>query len=205
MFVKSGTVLKIKAGTRIFGTPGSFLAIERGAKIVAKGKANRPIVFTSSKENGERRPGDWGGLLILGGAPVNRCPAGDCTPEGLPPGVQFGGSNPAEDSGTLQYVRVEFAGFELRPTDLLQADERGFIVGSHCPSRHEYEHCRHEACGDLRNFEHCDSPPCVICAVTMCRAFLSRRRTSTRDWDRKIAHGSSRDCSSTDVRRRRKT
>lgn len=121
VFVKPGAVLKIKAGTRIFGTPGSFLAIERGAKIVAKGKANRPIVFSSSKDVGDRRPGDWGGLLILGSAPVNRCPAGDCTPEGLPPGTQFGGSNPTENSGTLQYVRVEFAGFELSPGNELNS------------------------------------------------------------------------------------
>lgn len=121
VFVKAGAVLKIKPGTQIFGTPGSFLVIERGAKIVAKGKANKPIVFTSSKEVGERRPGDWGGLLILGGAPVNRCPAGDCTPEGLPPGVQFGGSNPDENSGSLQYVRSEFAGFELSPGNELNS------------------------------------------------------------------------------------
>lgn len=121
VFVKPGARLTIKPGTQIYGTPGSFLVIERGAKIIAKGTASKPIVFTSSKNAGERRPGDWGGLLILGAAPVNRCPAGDCAPEGLPPGTQFGGSNAQDSSGTLQYVRVEFAGFELSPGNELNA------------------------------------------------------------------------------------
>lgn len=135
VFVKPGAVLKIKAGTRIFGTPGSFLVIERGARIVAKGKADKPIVFTSSKNAGERRPGDWGGLLILGAAPVNRCPAGDCTPEGLPPGITFGGSNPEDNSGTLQYVRSEYAGFELSP-----GNELNSITFSGVGSRTKVDH-----------------------------------------------------------------
>ena len=50
--VKNGAKLKIQAGTTVFGTAGSFLAVEKGGTLVAKGKPNRPIVFTSSKNDG---------------------------------------------------------------------------------------------------------------------------------------------------------
>ncbi len=121
VFVKSGVTLTIKPGTRIFGTTGSFLVVERGAKIIANGTARKPIVMTSSKDAGQRTPGDWGGILILGAAPVNRCPAGDCRPEGLPPNEFFGGTDPESNSGVLRYFRSEFAGFELSPGNELNS------------------------------------------------------------------------------------
>lgn len=126
VFVKSGIVLTIQPGTVIFGekrTKGT-LVIDRGGKIEAKGTASQPIVFTSNQLEGDRDRGDWGGLVILGNASCNQV---DPAIEGIDPAVFFGGNaantkstataNDADNSGTLEYVRVEFAGIELTPNN----------------------------------------------------------------------------------------
>jgi hypothetical protein len=116
VFVRSGATLKIKAGTQIFAGERSFLVIDRGAKIIAKGKANKPIVFTSAQDEGKRKRGDWGGLILNGNAPIN-APGGEADGEG---GTgKYGGKNPNDNSGVLQYVRIEFAGFPITPTNEL--------------------------------------------------------------------------------------
>lgn len=109
--VKPGVTLTIDAGTTFRGLQGSALVVARGARILAEGTAASPIVFTSAKAEGERNGGDWGGVLILGNAPVN-----EATPhfEALPvvdTTGDYGGPNVADDSGVLRYVRIEFAGF----------------------------------------------------------------------------------------------
>ena len=123
--VLNGATLTIEPGTVIKGdanTPGSSLFIMRGARIIANGQVNAPIVFTSGKAEGSRQPGDWGGIVIIGNATLNR--TGAITIEGTGTGtagtpganyaVTYGGTTDATDadnSGTLTYVRVEFAGF----------------------------------------------------------------------------------------------
>lgn len=116
--VQSGATLTIEAGTRILGdyaTLGSSLFIMPGARIRALGTAAAPIVFTSSQPVGTRRPGDWGGLVIVGRARVNR--TGNIILEGTntgatnPPIGYAGGTDDADNSGELHYVRVEYAGF----------------------------------------------------------------------------------------------
>ena len=122
--VTNGATLTIQAGTKIqgdFNTLGSSLFIMRGAKISAIGTADLPIVFTSSRAAGQRQPGDWGGLILVGNAPSNRSGAvivegtgtdGTAVVSGKNYEVLYSGGNTATDnSGTLQYVRVEFAGF----------------------------------------------------------------------------------------------
>ncbi|MBX7222532.1 MAG: hypothetical protein K1Y36_21470 [Blastocatellia bacterium] len=116
VFVRAGATLKIKAGTTIFGGAGSFLVIDRGAKIDAQGKATKPIVFTSAQDAGNRKRADWGGLIINGFAPIN-VPGGQADGEGNT--GKYGGTNPADDSGILQYVRVEFSGNRITPTNEL--------------------------------------------------------------------------------------
>jgi hypothetical protein len=107
-YVKSGATLTIEPGTIIKGdkdTKGS-LFITTGAKIVAVGTADKPIVFTSNKPKGQRAAGDWGGLVILGKAKVNK-------PNAVVEGENqtlFGGNDDADNSGELKYVRIEFAG-----------------------------------------------------------------------------------------------
>ncbi|CAN5851987.1 hypothetical protein BH23GEM5_BH23GEM5_15220 [soil metagenome] len=118
--VTQGATLRILPGTRIEGRSGSALFILRGAKIDARGTATSPIVFTSAQPEGQRSPGDWGGLIIVGNGIVNRASPvlleGTNTNPGGGSGQNYavdysGGSNNADDSGVLEYVRIEFAGF----------------------------------------------------------------------------------------------
>ncbi|HKH94734.1 MAG TPA: fibronectin type III domain-containing protein [Gemmatimonadaceae bacterium] len=122
--VLNGATLTIEPGTIIKGdynVLGSSLMIMRGAKINAIGTAAAPIVFTSSRAVGQRQPGDWGGLIIVGNAPDNRSGAvniegsgtdGAAVVSGKNYPVQYSGGTLATDnSGTLAYVRVEFSGF----------------------------------------------------------------------------------------------
>jgi hypothetical protein len=126
--VGNGAKLTIQAGTRIEGEQGSALFIMRGASIEAIGTAAQPIVFTSSREVGARQPGDWGGLIIIGGAQVNR--TGDIILEGTGTNnttndtVFYSGGSLAGDggsSGRLSYVRIEFAGFGPAPNQELNS------------------------------------------------------------------------------------
>ncbi|MEO7965828.1 MAG: hypothetical protein ABIT38_18105 [Gemmatimonadaceae bacterium] len=122
--VANGATLTIEPGTKIqgdFNTIGSSLFVLRGAKIQAIGTAQAPIVFTSSRAAGQRQPGDWGGLLIVGNAPDSRSGVVNIEGTGTDGATVVGGKNyfvqynggtvATDNSGTLQYVRVEFAGY----------------------------------------------------------------------------------------------
>jgi hypothetical protein len=120
--VANGATLTIQPGTTIVGdydVPGSSLFILRGAKINAVGTADKPIVFTSDRPEGQRRPGDWGGLIIVGNARINRGDPvileGTGTGADNPPVDYSGGVNDEDDSGELRYVRIEFAGYATAP------------------------------------------------------------------------------------------
>ncbi|WP_439555790.1 T9SS C-terminal target domain-containing protein [Dyadobacter sp.] len=108
VYVEPGVTLTIEPGTIIKGdgTLKGSLIIQPGAKIIAVGTADKPIVFTSNKPAGQRKAGDWGGLIILGKAPVNKP---DAVIEGENQS-KFGGTDAADNSGQLKYVRIEFAG-----------------------------------------------------------------------------------------------
>lgn len=114
--VRNGAVLTIQSGTTIVGdntAAGSSLWILRGARIDAQGTAAQPIVFTSNRAAGSRAPGDWGGIILVGNGVINR--TGTILTEG-PTGIAEnygGGTNNADNSGTLRYVRIEYAGFDV--------------------------------------------------------------------------------------------
>jgi hypothetical protein len=74
VYVKAGATLTIEAGTVIRGDKSNkgSLIIEKGAKIIAEGTADHPIVFTSNQNAGSRSFGDWGGIIVLGNAKVNK-------------------------------------------------------------------------------------------------------------------------------------
>jgi len=115
--VASGATLTIRPGTRIVGdstVPGSALFILRGAKIDAQGSAASPIVFTSARAVGNRKPGDWGGIVIVGNARINRT-ANPIFTEGPTTAAEnyAGGTTASDNSGTLRYVRIEFAGYDV--------------------------------------------------------------------------------------------
>jgi hypothetical protein len=114
IFVKAPATLTIEPGTRVVGAEGTALVIARGARIEAAGTAQAPIVFSYDAAVGQRESGKWGGLVLLGAAPHNLA-TGENTPfeafNQLGGIGNFGGANAADDSGTLRYVRIEFAGF----------------------------------------------------------------------------------------------
>ena len=109
VYVAEGAELTIEPGTIIRGDKQTkaSLIVERGGKLIAQGTATAPIVFTSGEAKGQRKPGDWGGLIICGRAPHN---AGEAQIEGGPR-TKHGGQDAADNSGVLSYVRVEFAGY----------------------------------------------------------------------------------------------
>jgi hypothetical protein len=116
--VTNGATLTIQPGTVIKGdynVVGSSLFITRGAKIQAVGTAAAPIVFTSSQPAGQRLAGDWGGLIMIGNGIINRADPvileGTGTGANNPQQVYSAGTNNADNSGTLKYVRIEFAGY----------------------------------------------------------------------------------------------
>ena len=120
VYVKEGATLIIEAGTVIKSdiAEKGALCIERGAKIIAEGTATKPIVFTSGKIAGERSPGDWGGIVILGKAKTNR--SSEPTIEGGI-GRPFGGNDNGDNSGILKYVRIEYAGIAALPNSEINA------------------------------------------------------------------------------------
>lgn len=120
IYVTNGATLTIQPGTIIKGDPVSpgTLVITRGAKIQAIGTPTQPIIMTSGQPAGQRAAGDWGGLLILGKAPIND-PAGERLAEGgIDPVLGlYGGTDPNDNSGTLRYVRIEYAGVAYQPNN----------------------------------------------------------------------------------------
>jgi hypothetical protein len=118
VFVRENAILNIRAGTTVIGEAGSVgtLIVERGGRLNAIGTREQPIVFTSDQPVGFRARGDWGGIILNGRAPVNR-PGGLYVGEG-DTGIA-GGDDPNDNSGTLRYVRVEFAGVEFSPDNEL--------------------------------------------------------------------------------------
>ncbi len=127
IFVRDAT-LTVEAGTLIQGQNNSSLVVTNTAEIQAVGTASDPIVFTSGQPEGTRLPGDWGGIVLLGNATIN-VTGGTDNIEGFPAGTEgteFGGTDDSHDCGTLKYVRIEFAGFELSTDNELN----GLTVGA---------------------------------------------------------------------------
>ncbi len=118
VYVTNNATLTIEPGTLIKGdksTKGA-LVITRGAKIMAEGTVEKPIVFTSNMPAGARAQGDWGGVIVLGKAKNNLGSSIDI--EGISDGsekTKHGGDNDADNSGVLKYIRIEFAGIPLGP------------------------------------------------------------------------------------------
>ncbi len=116
VYITDGNTLTIAPGSVVVSdiTEKGALIFERGAKLIADGRATDPIVFTSGKAIGQRTPGDWGGIILCGKAPTNRPQDPAPTIEGGV-GRKYGGTDPNDESGILRYVRIEFAGIAAEP------------------------------------------------------------------------------------------
>ena len=124
VYIADGAELTIEPGTVIKGdkqTKASLIC-ERGGKLIAKGSASTPIVFTSEEAVGNRKPGDWGGIILCGKAKNNQQ---EMQIEGGPR-TKHGGNDDADNSGILSYVRIEFAGYPFE-TD---QEINGLTLGS---------------------------------------------------------------------------
>jgi hypothetical protein len=141
VYITKGVTLTIEPGAKVQGKSGAntaALVITRGAKIVAKGTADKPIVFTSSSPNPQS--GDWGGIVICGIAKTNQSlswkgatVAGLTQVEGGINDTEVGyglagagdavypTANDADNSGFLQYVRIEYAGYAFLPDNELNS------------------------------------------------------------------------------------
>ena len=127
VFVDDGAVLNIEAGTVIKGMPGdsidaSVLIVARGGKIFAEGTPDKPIIMTAESDDLDDplnpsfdTQGLWGGLIMLGKAPINVA-AGENNIEGIPTteaqGV-YGGTDPDDNSGVLRYVSIRHGGISI--------------------------------------------------------------------------------------------
>ena len=110
LIMTSGTTLTIPAGMTIQALASGanvYIAISQGAKIIANGTADNPIVFTSDAS--APAAGDWGGLILLGKAPINSV-TGNATSTSEIASLPYGGTASDDDSGILRYVRVEYSG-----------------------------------------------------------------------------------------------
>jgi hypothetical protein len=120
VYVTDGAKLIIQPGTTIVSDVAEkgALCIERGSQIIAEGTQSKPIVFTSGRPEGQRSPGDWGGIVILGRAKTNR--SSEPTIEGGI-GRPYGGTNDSDNSGVLRFVRIEYAGIAAMPNSEINA------------------------------------------------------------------------------------
>lgn len=141
VYVGEGSTLTIEPGTVIKGDKETqaALIVERGGKLIAKGDAQNPIVFTSEAPKGSRKPGDWGGLIVCGKAPNNQA---EMQIEGGPR-TKHGGNDPADNSGILSYVRVEFAGYPFKANQEIN----GITFGS-VGSGTQVDHLQVSYCND---------------------------------------------------------
>lgn len=104
LIVKEGGTLTIPAGTQIIAQNGAdvYIAVMQGAKIMAQGTASQPILLTAE----DQTPGAWGGLILLGKAPINS----GLTATSEIGGFNYGGTDPNDNSGVVEYVKVEYSG-----------------------------------------------------------------------------------------------
>ena len=123
MTIEAGTVIK----GSFSGADVATLIITRGSKIEAVGSPTEPIIFTSASPNPQS--GDWGGIVICGKAPINTSYNGTQGLYQVEGGIDnangdgLAGSGDAlvstaisnDNSGKLQYVRIEFAGYAFQP------------------------------------------------------------------------------------------
>ncbi len=110
LIMTAGTTLTIPAGMVVEAVASGsdvYIAISSGATIMANGTASNPIILTS--DSAAPQAGDWGGLILLGDAPINSV-TGAATATSEIASLPYGGTDTADNSGVLRYVRVQYSG-----------------------------------------------------------------------------------------------
>lgn len=112
VYFEEGTTLTIPANTLILGEPAGTIIIKKGAQIFVNGTLEQPVIMTSNRPVGQRATGDWGGLVVLGRAPINLDPNNTTIEGGIIEG-NYGGNDALDSSGVIKYVRIEYAGYRF--------------------------------------------------------------------------------------------
>ncbi len=132
-------VLTIEPGVTVFGGIAEYLVVNRGSRMIADGTASRPIIFTSLNDlnGGPDLKGQWGGIVLAGRAPINRCPPTTTSFPANPSNCEYrfeaiqtinwGGNAANDNSGVLRYVQVKEAGYEVAPNEELNGITFGAV------------------------------------------------------------------------------
>jgi len=110
LVVADGGSLTIEAGTTIVASAGGtnvYIAVERGAQIFVNGTAAAPVTMTSNAA--APASGDWGGLMVMGYAPIT----GGNTAVTEVVDFFYGGDNAADDRGDITYLVIEYSGARI--------------------------------------------------------------------------------------------
>lgn len=129
VYVTNNATLTIEPGTIIRGGIGDIdycgtLIITKGSKIIAEGTAKAPIIFTSDKAVSVRKPGNWGGIVIMGNAPVNKIDKNKLLLRDFnldSTYAAYGGDKIEDNSGILKYIRIEFSGKKMNGSKEINA------------------------------------------------------------------------------------
>lgn len=109
--ITNNATITIEAGAtfNVVTTKTSGLVILQDGNINAVGTASEPIVFTTSTKT----PGDWGGITLYGNAPIKAVNGNTQALSEDGNNVYYGGSDANDNSGTMKFVRVEYAGKKI--------------------------------------------------------------------------------------------
>jgi hypothetical protein len=116
IIVADGATLTIPAGTIIEATGGTsaYIAVAQGGKIFVNGTASNPVIMTSGAAT--PAPGNWGGLVICGKAPINTVSGGTSTAQSEVADLTYGGTISNDSSGSIRYLRLEYTGANFSAT-----------------------------------------------------------------------------------------
>ena len=148
IFVKNNSVLTIQPGVVIRGQKNTTasLIITKGSQLIANGTPTAPIVFTTDQAVGLRGVGDWGGIILLGNA-INNNSNGIGNIEGLPisADTEHGGTNDNDNSGSMQFVRIEYCGVVYQPNQEINGLTLGSVGRSTILDNIQVSYCNDDA------------------------------------------------------------
>ena len=148
IFVKNNSVLTIQPGVVIRGQKNTTasLIITKGSQLIANGTPTAPIVFTTDQAVGLRGVGDWGGVILLGKA-INNNSGGIGNIEGLPisADTEHGGTDDNDNSGSMQFVRIEYCGIVYQPNQEINGLTLGSVGRSTMLDNIQVSYCNDDA------------------------------------------------------------